>query len=82
MRFFLGLATAAAALLLTATWLATGPSPRWWLPALIVLALPGLGLLRFARAVRYIAWGWLWGVGISVLLIIYVVARWAIEHQV
>jgi hypothetical protein len=82
MRFFLGLATAAAALLLTATWLATGPSSRWWLPALIVLALPGLGLLRFARAVRYIAWGWLWGVGISVLLIIYVMARWAIEHQV
>jgi hypothetical protein len=81
MRFFFGLAAAAAALLLTATWLATGPSPRWWLPALIVLGLPGFGLLRFARALRYIAWGWLCGVGISVLLIMYLTVRWSMEHQ-
>lgn len=71
---------ASASFLTAASWLSKGPSPRWWLPALLVLLLPALAFLYFARAVRYIAWGWLFGVGVTVLFIVYSLIRWALDQ--
>jgi hypothetical protein len=79
-RGFLVVLSASAAFLSAATWLSRQPSATWWLPALLMLLAPGIGLLRLAASARYIAWGWLCGVGISALFILCVLAKWALER--
>lgn len=75
MRGFLAVLAANVAFLTFATWLEYEPAARWWVPALLILSLPAILLLRQIRAVRYIAWGWLGGVAVSVVLILYALAR-------
>lgn len=79
-RGFLAVAAACAAFLTSATWLAQGPSPRWWLPALVVLVVPAIALIRWSRPSRYLAWGWLAGTSVSVLLVAWIACRWALDR--
>jgi hypothetical protein len=79
-RAFIGLLAATAAFLLAATWLAQEPSARLWIPVGVLLALPAIALARLSQSARYIAWGWLAGVAVSAVIIIYATVRWFLTN--
>ena len=58
-----------------------GPSPWLWLPALVVLAAPALVLHRLEARARYLAWGWLAGVAMTVVLLGWALGKWFVENR-
>ena len=81
MRTFFAVLAGSASFLLAATWLGTGPSAWLWLPALVVLTLPAIVLSRLDRRTRYLVWGWMAGVGFTVVLIGWAIAKWFVESR-
>lgn len=81
MRAFLAVVAASASFMLAAAWLGTGPSAWLWLPALIFLAIPALVLLRLDKRSRYLSWGWLGGVAMTVVLLGWAIAQWLVASR-
>lgn len=75
-RGFIAVAGASIAFLVAASLLGRGLSPLWWLPTLGVLMLPGAALLRWSNRGRYVAYAWLAGLMLSVLLIGWALVQW------
>jgi hypothetical protein len=78
-RATLSLAAACAAFLLAATWLGTSPSPWFWPFVLTVMAAPAGILIKRAPATSYLAWGWLAGLIITALLLLWYLSRWLLN---
>jgi hypothetical protein len=80
MRAVLAVLAASASFLLAATWLGTKPSAWLWLPQLALLVLPAVAVHRLDERADHLVWGWLAGVAVTSLLLVWVIAQWLVQR--